>query len=96
MSMRVKELINFLKKMPQTKEVYYSDNNQFLDIDNVTNQSDRQAPQGGLVILGFDMELRGDFIKRPKGHWSTFFIDVHSIIYNLDWREYKWNRTICT
>ena len=52
--------------MPQTKEVYYSDNNQFLDIDNVTNQSDRLAPQGGLVILGFDMELRGDFIQRPK------------------------------
>ena len=66
MSMRVKELIKLLKKMPQTKEVYYSDNNQFLDIDNVTNQSDRLAPQGGLVILGFDMELRGDFIKRPK------------------------------
>ena len=52
--------------MPQTKEVYYSDNNQFLDIDNVTNQSDRLAPQGGLVILGYDTELRGDFIKRPK------------------------------
>ena len=66
MSMRVKELIKHLKKMPQTKEVYYSDNNQFLDIDNVTNQSDRLAPQGGIVILGFDMELRGDFIKRPK------------------------------
>jgi len=66
MSMRVKELIEHLKKMPQTKEVYYSDNNQFLDIDNVTNQSDRLAPQGGLVILGFDMELRGNFIKRPK------------------------------
>ena len=66
MSMKVKELIEHLKKMPQTKEVYYSDNNQFLDIDNVTNQSDRLAPQGGLVILGFDMELRGDFIKRPK------------------------------
>ena len=66
MSIKVKELIEHLKKMPQTKEVYYSDNNQFLDIDNVTNQSDRLAPQGGLVILGFDMELRGDFIKRPK------------------------------
>ena len=66
MSMRVKELIQLLKKMPQTKEVYYSDNNQFLDIDNVTNQSDRKAPQGGLVILGFDTELRGNFIKRPK------------------------------
>ena len=66
MSMRVKELIQLLKKMLQTKEVYYSDNNQFLDIDNVTNQSDRKAPQGGLVILGFDRELRGNFIKRPK------------------------------
>jgi len=68
MSMKVKELINFLKKMPQTKEVYYSDNNQFLDIDNVINQPDRLAPQGGLVILGFDVELRGNSIKRPKEH----------------------------
>ena len=56
MSMRVKELITLLQQMPPTKEVYYSDNNEFLDIDNVTNQSDRLAPQGGLVILGFDMK----------------------------------------
>jgi len=56
MSMRVKELITLLQQMPPTKEVYYSDNNEFLDIDNVTNQSDKLAPQGGLVILGFDMK----------------------------------------
>jgi hypothetical protein len=70
--MKVKELITLLQQMPPTKEVYYSDNNQFLDIDNVTNQSDRLAPQGGLVILGFDIKLRGDFIKRPKKNGKFF------------------------
>ena len=64
MSMRVKELITLLQQMPPTKEVYYSDNNEFLDIDNVTNQSDRLAPQGGLVILGFDMK------KEVNNEWN--------------------------
>ena len=52
MSIKVKELVKILKTMPQSKEVYYSDNNQFLDIDSIYNQSDRLAPQGGLVIMG--------------------------------------------
>ena len=50
--MKVKELVKILKTMPQSKEVYYSDNNQFLDIDNIYNQSDRLSPQGGIVIFG--------------------------------------------
>jgi|TARA_R100001480_G_scaffold100924_1_gene104679 hypothetical protein len=52
MSIKVKELVKILKTLPQSKEVYYSDNNQFLDIEYAHNQSDRLAAQGGLVIVG--------------------------------------------
>ena len=51
--MKVKELIKKLKKLPQNEVVYYSDDNEFLDIDAV-GHNPREKDYEGFVILGFN------------------------------------------
>ena len=60
--MKVKELIKELKKLPQNEVVYYSDNNEFLDIDAVGHNPKIQD-YDGFVILGFDSKKHCQIIK---------------------------------
>ncbi len=49
--MKVKELIKELKKLPQNEVIYYSNNDEFLDIDAVGHNPKEQGYEG-FVILG--------------------------------------------
>mgnify|MGYP003117744224 CR=1 FL=1 len=49
--MKVKELIKELKKLPQNEVVYYSDNNEFLDVD-VVGHNPKEKGYKGFIILG--------------------------------------------
>jgi predicted alpha/beta hydrolase family esterase len=49
--MKVKELIKELKKLPQNEVVYYSNNDEFLDIDAV-GHNPKEYGYEGFVILG--------------------------------------------
>ena len=60
--MTVKELIKELKQLPQNEVVYYSDNNEFLDIDAV-GYNPKIQDYDGFVILGFDSKKHGQIIK---------------------------------
>jgi len=60
--MKVKDLIKHLKKLPQNEVVYYSDNNEFLDIDAVEHSPKIQDYEG-FVILGFDAKKHGQIIR---------------------------------
>ena len=49
--MKVKELIKQLKKLPQNEVVYYSDNNEFLDIEAIEHNPKEKGYEG-FIILG--------------------------------------------
>ena len=49
--MKVKELIKELKKLPQNEVVYYSDDNEFLDVDTV-GHNPKEKGYEGFIILG--------------------------------------------